>query len=156
MPDKLPQPPPETPGQHCARWLKAAKKECTETNTVLSWERVAKIIDSTLTGLGYFNQVVAPISPVAPPAPKKAKVKAQNSEFGDRKAIPPTAEQVTRYSASLGIRLDGQEFLDHYESNGWKVGKTSMKDWQAAVRTWGRDPRRKLHHAAPKDYTRLG
>jgi hypothetical protein len=27
-------------------------------------------------------------------------------------------------------------FYDHYESNGWKVGKNSMKDWKAAVRNW--------------------
>ena len=27
-------------------------------------------------------------------------------------------------------------FINHYESNGWKVGKNPMKDWKAAVRTW--------------------
>jgi len=26
--------------------------------------------------------------------------------------------------------------MDHYQSNGWKVGKNSMKDWKAAVRKW--------------------
>jgi hypothetical protein len=26
--------------------------------------------------------------------------------------------------------------MNHYTSNGWKVGKNSMKNWQAAVRTW--------------------
>jgi len=30
------------------------------------------------------------------------------------------------------------DFIDHYESNGWKVGKASMKDWKASVRTWQR------------------
>jgi uncharacterized protein YdaU (DUF1376 family) len=27
-------------------------------------------------------------------------------------------------------------FLCHYESNGWKVGKNSMKSWQHAVTNW--------------------
>ncbi len=155
MPDVTP-PPEESPGQHCARWLKAAKKETVETNTVLTWDRIAKIIDTTLLGLGFFSQGVPVPIPPKPKAPK-ADGKATPSPFGDRKAIPPSPDQVTAYSASIGIRLEGQEFIDHYESNGWKVGKTSMKDWQAAVRTWGRDPRRKMARpgATTRNYDRI-
>lgn len=29
-------------------------------------------------------------------------------------------------------------FFDYYQSNGWKVGKNSMKDWKAAARRWQR------------------
>jgi hypothetical protein len=29
-------------------------------------------------------------------------------------------------------------FMDHYNSNGWVVGKTPMKDWQSTVRNWMR------------------
>ena len=29
-------------------------------------------------------------------------------------------------------------FMDHYEANGWIVGKTHMKDWQSTVRNWMR------------------
>jgi len=29
-------------------------------------------------------------------------------------------------------------FMDHYEANGWIVGKASMKDWQSTVRNWMR------------------
>ena len=29
-------------------------------------------------------------------------------------------------------------FIDHYEANGWIVGKTHMKDWQSTVRNWMR------------------
>ena len=28
--------------------------------------------------------------------------------------------------------------MDHYHSNGWIVGKASMKDWQSTVRSWMR------------------
>lgn len=28
------------------------------------------------------------------------------------------------------------KFFNFYESKGWKVGKSPMKDWKAAVRTW--------------------
>src|SRR4051812_37385251 len=103
---ELAPPPEETPGQHCARWLKSAKAKAQESNTVLTWPEVAKIIDATLSGLKFFDHVKAPQRPS----------KAQNSEFGDRKAIPPTPEQVSAYATSRGIRLEGQEFCDHYES----------------------------------------
>lgn len=29
-----------------------------------------------------------------------------------------------------------QIFWNHYESNGWKVGRNQMKDWKATVRNW--------------------
>jgi len=29
-----------------------------------------------------------------------------------------------------------ENWLNHYEANGWKVGKNAMKDWKASVRTW--------------------
>ena len=32
--------------------------------------------------------------------------------------------------------IDAQDFFDFYESKGWVVGKSPMKDWKAAVRTW--------------------
>jgi len=61
----------------------------------------------------------------------------------------PTAAQVTEYGKSIGYDLDGDQFCDHYESNGWKVGKTPMKDWKAAVRTWKR-----RQHADHKQQTK--
>lgn len=53
--------------------------------------------------------------------------------------IPPTVEEVAEYCLSCGNRVDAQRFVDHYTSNGWVVGKTKMRDWQAAVRTWERN-----------------
>jgi len=54
----------------------------------------------------------------------------------------PTLTQLEEYAAKIGFpALDAAEFIDHYDSNGWKVGKTKMVSWQATVRTW------KRHHA---------
>lgn len=51
----------------------------------------------------------------------------------------PTAAQLKSYADEIGFRgFDPQKFLDHYESNGWKVGRVSMKDWKATVRNWRR------------------
>ena len=48
----------------------------------------------------------------------------------------PTLSQIKAYCIERNNNVDAQHFFDYYESNGWKVGKNSMKNWQAAVRTW--------------------
>ena len=50
----------------------------------------------------------------------------------------PTAQDVAEYATGICANVDPQEFIDHYTSNGWKVGKASMKDWKAAVRNWAK------------------
>jgi len=50
--------------------------------------------------------------------------------------IPPTLEQVQNYCNERNNNVDAERFIDHYTANGWKVGKTKMQDWKAAVRTW--------------------
>jgi hypothetical protein len=50
----------------------------------------------------------------------------------------PTPQEVTDYALSVGFKLDGEAFCDFYAAKGWVIGKSPMKDWQAAVRTWKR------------------
>jgi len=55
---------------------------------------------------------------------------------GTSRFLPPTVEQVREYCTERINNVDAERFVDHYESNGWMVGKTKMKNWRAAVRTW--------------------
>lgn len=50
----------------------------------------------------------------------------------------PTVEEVRDYCNERKNGVDPEAFVDFYESKGWIVGKTKMKDWKAAVRTWER------------------
>ena len=60
-----------------------------------------------------------------------------NIEVGKRKRFtPPTVEEVAAYCRERNNRIDSQTFVDFYSSKGWVVGKSKMKDWKAAVRTW--------------------
>jgi hypothetical protein len=59
-----------------------------------------------------------------------------------QKFIKPTLEEVTAYCNERRDGVNPSTFLDHYDSNGWKVGKNPMKDWKAAVRTWEKNDRR--------------
>lgn len=51
----------------------------------------------------------------------------------------PTFEEVSAYCKERNNNVDPQRFIDFYESKGWKVGKTPMKDWKACIRTWEKD-----------------
>ena len=55
----------------------------------------------------------------------------------------PTIDEIQDYCIERNNNVNAEQFYDYYESNGWKVGKNSMKDWKAAVRTWERSEYRK-------------
>lgn len=53
---------------------------------------------------------------------------------------PPTLPEMQFYGKAIKIPPDEIEHCyDHYTSNGWKVGRSPMKDWQAAMRNWKRN-----------------
>lgn len=58
--------------------------------------------------------------------------------------IKPSVEEVAQYmfdhgedkNLTVNPISDADQFHDYYESNGWKVGKNSMENWQATARSW--------------------
>lgn len=53
-----------------------------------------------------------------------------------KRFVRPSLSDVQQYIREIGGTTDGQQFIDFYESKGWKVGKNPMADWKACVRTW--------------------
>ena len=53
-----------------------------------------------------------------------------------KKFQKPTVEEIQKYCCERKNNISAQQFYDYYESNGWKIGKNAMKDWQATIRTW--------------------
>jgi len=68
----------------------------------------------------------------------KNKNKSDNdSKDIKRKAFKkPDAQEVSAFGYSENLCTRG--FFDYYESNGWKVGRNSMKDWKASARGWSK------------------
>jgi len=48
----------------------------------------------------------------------------------------PTIDEIRVYCSERNNGINAESFYDFYESKGWKVGSSPMKDWKAAVRTW--------------------
>lgn len=55
---------------------------------------------------------------------------------GSSRFQKPSLDDIRAYCISRGNNVDPEQFLNFYESKGWMVGKTPMRDWRAAVRTW--------------------
>ncbi|MBL7186283.1 MAG: replication protein [Phycisphaerae bacterium] len=77
-------------------------------------------------------------SPVEEPQKKRKTI---NKREGEPKRKPrfkkPTPTEVKAYADSIDYHtLDAEYFVDSYESKGWMIGKSPMKDWKAVVRTW--------------------
>lgn len=63
-------------------------------------------------------------------------LKEKNIKKRKGSQIPPTLQEVKDYCEERNNGIDPQEFIDFYTSKGWVIGKSPMKDWQAAIRTW--------------------
>ena len=69
---------------------------------------------------------------------EKPSIEGKKKPASEKRFVKPTPEEVQAYCDERGNGYSGQAFCDFYESKGWKIGTSSMKDWRAAVRTWER------------------
>jgi hypothetical protein len=66
---------------------------------------------------------------------KKKKVAPKKKRTADI-FTPPTEAEVAAYIAEKGWQVNAAHWHAYYTANGWKVGRSPMKDWRAAVKTW--------------------
>lgn len=72
------------------------------------------------------------VSPLPPEGGNRVTV--TSSRF-----VPPSVEEASAYFAERGAPAgEAVRFCDFYAAKGWKVGRSPMKDWRAAVRNWMR------------------
>ena len=98
------------------------------------------------------TETTPPPGSAPPPSPKRKVFKK------------PDVEEIRAYCAERHNSVDAEHFYDHYEANGWKIGgKSPMKDWRAAVRTWeknnasyGRKEQRQFGNTRPGDFAGKG
>lgn len=53
----------------------------------------------------------------------------------------PTIAQLRTEIKLKGFSVDAEKFFHYYESNGWMVGKTKMRNWKSALVTWNKNSR---------------
>lgn len=122
---------PQTPLQQhfMANRVYLSDRESTELDTLaIPMPRVSAQETETETETEQEQDTETETKPPKAPAPAPPKSKTFQK---------PTVEEVRAYCLERNKGIDPQQFCDHYDSNGWRVGgKAPMKDWKAAVRTW--------------------
>lgn len=69
-----------------------------------------------------------------------------NNPTKSSRFTPPTLDEVMDYVAESNSQIDPQYFIDYYTANGWKVGKSPMKDWKATLRNWAKNETKFKHN----------
>jgi hypothetical protein len=67
----------------------------------------------------------------------------KNEKAKKAKFIIPTIPEISEYCLERTNNVDSEKFFNFYQSKGWLVGKTKMKDWKACVRTWEKNSNEK-------------
>lgn len=71
------------------------------------------------------------------PQNKEKQIKTKKRQESPAGAFhPPTVEEVRAYCNERENGVDAGRFVDYYTAVGWRVGKSPMRDWKAAVRRW--------------------
>lgn len=65
-----------------------------------------------------------------------APIDGTTAKTTTNKFIKPMIEEIRAYCLERKNGVDPERFYDFYESKGWLIGRTKMKDWRASVRTW--------------------
>lgn len=77
--------------------------------------------------------------------------KEYTKTIGAKAPKRPSIEELTKAFQEKGHPTPkdiAETFIDHYESNGWKVGRNTMKSWRHAVGTWMKREK-KTNYARP-------
>lgn len=99
--------------------LNINKKENKNTNILLNTSKVAE----------------EAVKKVAPVGQSLTASESENKNAFKNFSVPTVAE-VKAYIAEKGYEDFGEEFVAFYESKGWRVGNSLMRDWKATVRGW--------------------
>lgn len=132
----------------------ARKAKCTKRKVAMALPNLVEKgliikIDRDVRGLHLCEYKVSPVfmgdechSPGGDECHSHNNIDKENIDINNTLSIKenrfqkPSVDEVREYCESRNNNIDPEQFVNFYESNGWKVGKNPMKDWHAAIRTW--------------------
>ena len=121
----------------CTPILKEEEKE--EERLILPTSELAAR-DTAETAIEVVEEPIGQIGPVGPVRDSNKRQPSTPPHGGGGGGFrPPTLDEVCRHVAAKGYSFDPVAFFSHYESNGWLVGRTKMKNWHSACITWERN-----------------
>ena len=108
-------------------------------------ETAIEVVEEAIESVGQIGPV-GQVRPVRDPNKRQPSTPPHGGAGGGSFSLsgrgsfsPPTLDEVCRHVAAKGYSFDPVAFFSHYESNGWLVGRTKMKNWHSACITWERN-----------------
>lgn len=93
-----------------------------------NYERTSERTDERTNGEPMANHPIPHIN--------KNDNESNNENTNKGRFTPPSVSEVSDYCLTRNNQINAQSFVDFYTSKGWLIGKSKMKDWKAAIRTW--------------------
>lgn len=105
---------------------------------VVKFDGRKRYVESTIQFKADLNESSMQDGTKVPYTNNNEYINNNNSPYkkGSSRFQKPTIEEIRQYCLEEGYNVDAEQFFDFYESKGWLVGKSPMKDWKAALRTW--------------------
>jgi hypothetical protein len=82
---------------------------------------------------------------------KKKRDETLPIPMADSKFKRPTEEELQSLIDEKGYIFRAEAFLNHYDSNGWKVGRVAMKDWKKAAANWNLTETQRIKEKEERD-----
>lgn len=64
------------------------------------------------------------------------KKEENNNKEREKRFVKPTINEIAEYCRERQNTIDPEAFFAFYESKGWRIGNTPMKNWKSAIITW--------------------
>ena len=79
------------------------------------------------------DQVTDQVTDDIPRLRQRLRLDSNKESRPKKKFVKPTLEEVRAYCLERNNTVPPEKFMAYYESKGWLVGKSPMKDWKACV-----------------------
>ena len=103
---------------------------------VVNFDGRKRYVESTISFRAEWNDCSGLNGTSVPHTNNNEYINNTLSNKGGGRFQKPSLEDVREYCSIRSNNVDPEQFFNFYESKGWLVGKTPMKDWKAAIRTW--------------------
>ena len=124
------------------------ENEPVDTNQISDIPQNSLYVQDITTQNTFTPETVTSIPPAASNVPAVQPPVQEEEKPKQKRFVKPTLQEITqvmavkireKYGSNVQDSLindQAENFLNYYESNGWKVGKNPMKNWHCAVANW--------------------
>ena len=121
-----------------ARWAIKCLSHLVETGyiRVVKFDGRKRYVESTIQFNADMNKSSMQSGTKVQHTDNNEYINKERDNKGRSPFVKPSVSEVAEYCRERNNGIDPEEFVAFYESKGWMVGRSPMKDWKSAIITW--------------------